>query len=197
MTQSPATLLPTDPVAPGVPPVQARHSEAVLACHRYQGASNDCGPFCVAMLVEAVGGRSLDPAALARRLDRPRWRGLWGLLPLVRRIPGFSTFPWGLVDALAAQGLRARWQRGSSAEELRGWLGAGLGVIVLYGEWRPKPWAHYVVLLAHDPVKGWGVADPDRQEAQLRWLPDATFRRRWRAMGRIAVIAGPGGPSPT
>lgn len=196
MPQGPATPAGQPLAAAPLHPVRAAHSQAVLACHRYQGDSNDCGPFTVAMLVEALSGRQVDAAGLARRLERPRWRGLWGFLPLVRRIPGFSTFPWGLVDALELHGLRARWQRGCNPSELRGWLDAGLGLVVLYGEWRPKPWAHYVVLLAHDPALGWGVADPDRPKAELRWLPEATFRRRWQAMGSIAVIAGPGGKAP-
>lgn len=189
MTQTPS-------LQPSAAPVSAAHVGRVIACHRYQGDSNDCGPFTVAMMVEGMTGAVVDPEALARDLGRPRWRGLWGFLPLLRRIPGFSTFPWGLVDALSSLGMRARWQRACTEAELRGWLGAGLGIIVLYGAWSPKPWAHYVVLLAEDPERGWGVADPDRPTAELRWIDHQTFARRWVAMGRIAVLAGGGGPMP-
>ncbi|HQZ71552.1 MAG TPA: hypothetical protein PK826_09550 [Anaerolineae bacterium] len=172
--------------------VTAAHSQSVLAGHCFQGDSNDCGPFTVAMLVHGLTGGSVDPAGLARQLDRPRWRGLWGFLPLLRRIPGFSTFPWGLVDALGLYGMRARWQRGCTEAELRGWLAAGLGIVVLYGAWTPKPWAHYVVLLAEDPERGWGVADPGRSSKDMRWIDRESFARRWRAMGRVAVVAGGG-----
>lgn len=188
MAQTPSTHI-TAATPAGI---RAAHSERVLSCHRFQGDSNDCGPFTVAMLVEGLTGRGVDPSILARELDRPRWRGLWRALPLLRRIPGFATFPWGLVDALRQHGMRARWQRGGDEAELRGWLKASLGVVVLYGGWSPRPWAHYVVLLAEDPERGWGVADPGRPTAALRWIDRDSFARRWRRMGRVAVIAGGG-----
>jgi len=187
MRQSPTTSPP-----PGF--VTSTYCEAVLACHQFQRHSNDCGPFCAAMVIGALTGRRLDPVALAREMDRPRRRAILGVLPLVRRWPGSATFPWGMVDVLREHGLRARWRALAGADTLRAGLDAGHLFIPIIGAIRPKPWAHYLVLLAHDPARGWGFADPESREGVLSWRTDERFARRWRTYGRQVIeVMGVGG----
>jgi hypothetical protein len=159
------------------------HAEDIIRHHAYQGATNDCGPYCVAMIVNAVSPFDVVAAQLARELDRPTWRGLH---PVVRRVPHSATFPWGVVEALTANGLRAAWRMGATAARLRSALAANRLPMVVLGGWRPL-WGHWVIVLGWDPERGWALADPGRPEMALRWYPEAKFARQWRAMGRTVV----------
>ncbi len=172
-------------------PVTSAHAESVLACRRQQTHPNDCGPFAAAAIIQALTGRPVVAEELAAALDRPRRRGLWGILPLVRRLPRYATFPWGVADALRQHGLQAGWRFGMEAEDLIERLARGELLVPIVGAWRPKPWAHYMVLLAHNPGRGWGFADPASPHQALRWYADADFRDAWSAMGRMAVTIPP------
>jgi hypothetical protein len=164
------------------------HAAAVLHHHAFQGDTNDCGPCCAAMVMGAASQRVVAAAALARQMDRPVWRGPW---PMVRRVPRSATFPWGIVDALAASGIPACWRLGGSVEALRGALLRGHLPLLVIGNWRPF-WIHWVILLGWDPRRGWGVADPSIAEAKIEWRCQAQFERWWQAFGRIQVLAKPG-----
>lgn len=171
--------------------VTSAHAEPVLACHRQQTHPNDCGAFAAAMIITGLTGRPVVAEDLAKALDRPRRAGPFGLLPFVRRVPRQATFPWGVVDLLREQGLAARWRLGLAPEDLIAHLAAGGMVATIIGSWSWKPWAHYMVLLAHNPDRGWGFADPASRHASLRWMEDEEFEARWRAMGRMAVLVAP------
>jgi hypothetical protein len=139
-------------------------------------------------MVIGAASHAVAASALARQLDRPVWRGLW---PVVRRVPRSATFPWGIVDALAASGIPARWRLGGSAEALRGALLNGQLPLLVIGGWRPF-WIHWVILLGWDPRLGWGVADPSIAEARIEWRREEQFERWWQTFGRIQVLAKPG-----
>ncbi len=177
-----------DPTAPTAAIRQtSAYADAVLAAHQCQRQSNDCGPFSAMMVIHALAGQSLDPLDLARQLDRPRPRAILGLLPLVRRWPRSATFPWGMVDLLHEHGLDACWRVLALEHELRAGLRRGQLQIPIVGAWRPKPWAHYMVLLAHDPERGWGFADPASERHELAWRADAKFSSQWRNFGRVVI----------
>lgn len=171
------------------------HADAVLAAHCHQGASNDCAPYAAAMILNGVLGADVDPAVLARELDRPRPRGLVGRLPLVRRVPRSATFPWGVVDALRQHwrcsdtAIDVGWRIAVGSDALRAGLARGHLLLPYIGGFWPRPWGHVVVLLAWDAERGWGVADPQVPGAEMTWIPDRTFRRRRRALAGLLVVA--------
>ncbi len=169
------------------------HARRVLAAHQYQGRTNDCGPFAAAMILNALTGSRLDGGTLAREMDLPRRSGV---LPILRRIPGHATFPWGLVDILRARGLYAWWKAMSRERDLRSCLVAGCLAVPIIGSWRHR-WAHYAVLVAWQPGLGYGFADPGRGGGAVVWIRSAEFARRWTSFGRTAVyvrLARPGEP---
>lgn len=159
------------------------HAAGVVRHHEYQGATNDCGPYCAAMIINALSPYDVVATQLARDLDRPAWRGLF---PVVRRVPGAATFPWGLVDALTAIGLRAGWRMAATPDRLRLALAANRLPMVVLGGWRPF-WGHWVVVLGWDAARGWALGDPGSPDSALRWYPEAKFARQWRALGRTVV----------
>lgn len=177
------------------PAITSPHAGAVLAAHCHQGATNDCAPFAAAMVLNGILGAGVDPVGLARGLDRPRPRGLAGILPLVRRVPGSATFPWGVVDAIRLHGRRegwrmdATWRAFAGRDALLSGLVQGDLLLPYIGGYRPRPWGHVVVLLAWQAGRGWGLADPQSPDAELTWISEARFRARRRAMAGILVRA--------
>jgi len=139
----------------------------------------------LAALCGPEGARS--PDVLAQAMARPRPRAVLGVLPLVRRIPGWATFPWGVVDMARLAGLHARWRPLAGTDRLLASLARGEVPLVVVGGWRPRPWAHYAVLAAWDAERGWGFADSLSPSAEIVWRPDDAFRRQWRAFGQLLV----------
>jgi len=178
------------------PALLSPHAPALLAAHACQGESNDCGPFALSMALAALRpDRAVPPEHMVRVMARPRPRAILGLLPLVRRIPGWATFPWGVADAARQAGLRARWRVFGTTDALVAALARGEVPIAFLGGWRPRPWGHIAALVAWDGVRGWGFADSLSPEATITWRPDDAFRRRWRALGNQWVALG-APPSP-
>ena len=173
--------------------------------HRYQGDTNDCGPFCVAIAVNGLRGQVLlEGPTVARRMERLRWgRGLLPI-PTLDKVPGWATLPWGLSDELRRHGFRARWRLFGTRDRLRRNLIDGRITIVAVGEpfrfveGRWRGWAHLKLLYAWDPERGWAFADPgiaprpgDPWLARgIGWQDDGTFVRQWRRMLRFMVEVG-------
>ena len=184
--------------------VVSPHADALRTAHRYQGDSNDCGPYVVTTIVNALQGLHLEPAQVAEAMNQPAWRGR---RPVVRRVPGWASFPWGLVDILGRFGLTARWRARARVAELVPALEQGWVLVPFLGGWRPwPPWGHVAVLVAHSPndvpdygpdhspedgPRGWGMVDPMTRTNELYWRSEADFSARWRALGNLLVEVAP------
>ncbi len=154
--------------------------------HQWQGWTNDCGPFSTAIVTNAMlEAHAVDGALLAQSMTGRT---------IPERIPNWATFPWGVVWALRRMAIRARWRVGASESRLVRNLDEGRTTIVIVGEplrfekWEYKGWAHYKVLYAWDPDKGWAFVDPaaSRSTVYTYQKPEA-FRRQWTLMGRQLV----------
>lgn len=146
--------------------------------HQSQGPSNDCGPYTAAIVINALTGAAVDGARLAEEMDKPRWPG-WPLpLPVIRRIPRWATFPWGMVDVFQQYGLKARWRIAAGEHDLVLALRQGRIAMPTIGTWRPLS-AHIKPLAAYHPELGWGFVDPAGPPG-LSWQSPQSFRREWR-----------------
>ncbi len=163
------------------------HLRSLLLAHQWQGKSNHCGPFAAAIVLNALMKTRVTGHDLARELNRPRWIGP---LPLIRRIPNWATFPWGVVDALRQHGLRAEWRWATPPHLLHEGLQRGWVLLPIFGQWRPL-WAHLAVLAAFHPELGWGFVDSAHPHPNLVWRDAETFLRQWRNYGRMLVLAYP------
>ncbi len=156
--------------------------------HQFQGKTNDCAPHTVAIVVNAYRDEPLlDGDNVAKVMNEPRWR----LAPLprlvVRRIPNWATFPWGIVDVLAENGIRARWRPGASPADLQKALDEGRVPMPIIGElkWRGT-WAHVKPLVEIDPQRGYGFVDPASQ-SELSWQSKDDFERLWKNLWHLLV----------
>jgi hypothetical protein len=163
--------------------------------------TNDCGPTSLAIAANAL-------------LDREAFRGPdvaeemshvvfeWRPIPhlMVPRIPGWATFPWGIVHAFRKQGFGARWRLFGTAERLQRNLLANRITIVVIGEplrwerWTYRGWAHFKILFGHTPGRGFLFVDPGYSlggdswsRHGLFWQEEAAFLRQWRNMLRITI----------
>jgi hypothetical protein len=164
-------------------PLQSPLAAKVLECLQFQGQRNDCGPFTTATIINALHGKGLDPIELAEKMNKPAWRGP---LFVVRRVPNWATFPWGIVDVLREHGLNARWRLFTPASRLFEGLARGQVLMPIIGEWKPM-WAHVMTLVAWDPERGWGFANTQYDHRQIDWHPDKRFRHQWRNLGQILI----------
>jgi hypothetical protein len=164
--------------------VTSRHTEAVLTSLQWQGKSNNCGPFTTATVLNAVLGLNISGRKLAVLMNKPVLRGR---RLVIRRIPNWATFPWGMVDVMREHGLNASWRFFAGPDDLLNGIAQGWLLMPVIGSWRPL-WAHVLTLLIWDAEKGWGFANTGVNAHGLYWIDEGDFLKKWRAMGRLLVI---------
>ncbi|MCS6908760.1 MAG: hypothetical protein RML93_12890 [Anaerolineales bacterium] len=153
----------------------------------YQGNRNDCAPFTAATLIHAFTNQKVDPVELSREMNRPAWRGL---LPVIRRIPNWATFPWGVVDVLRQYGVSASWRLFLPVQELLCRLSMPILHLPILVSWKPL-WAHIMTLIAYRPGHGFGFANTQSPRAEIDWLTEKRFLQLWEAACRCTVIVDP------
>lgn len=164
--------------------IQSPHLHQVLSALQYQRGSNHCGPFTTATVINALCAERLDGARLAEEMNHPAWRGPF---PVIRRIPNWATFPWGMVDVFRQHGLRASWQFLGNPKLLKEELPLGFVFMPVIGSWFPL-WSHVITFLSWHPGRGWGFANTQSRRQELYWLIEDRFLAQWRAMGNLLVI---------
>jgi len=160
--------------------------------HRHQGSSNDCGPYSVMFVANALLERDIvDGDALARKMEGPP--SVSGSL-IPGRIKGWATFPWGVARALRGYGLRVRWRVGAALRDLYASLNRKHPTIVIVGDplrfvnGKYAGWSHYKVLYAWDPDEGFAFVDPAAEDDVAFSTQDAaSFHSQWSAMGRQLI----------
>ncbi len=169
-----------------IPEERIELSLPVARYHVHQRDSNDCGPYCVAMVANTLyAGSFVNAAVLAAELDQ---RGF------PERIPGWATLPWGVVASLRRLGLRACWRVETSLKRLFTNLRQNCITIVIIGEplrfegrqW--QGWSHYKILVAWNPERGLGFDDPFTARADgMTWQQLGEFRQQWAWMGKQII----------
>ena len=160
--------------------------------HQYQALTNDCAPFTTAIVANTLTGKNLQGLELAEEMNRPRLAPGPIPYPVIRRIPNWATFPWGIADELRRQGVAARWRFGAQEADLRGALEENRVAMPIIGElmrWRDgrlRLWAHVKPLFAFDPAQGWAFVDP-ASARPVTWQGPAEFADLWRSYGHLLV----------
>lgn len=167
-----------------MPAIFSPHKDEILNALQYQGKRNDCGPFTTTTVLNALQGLSLDPIQLSDEMDKPVWRGI---VYVVRRVPNWATFPWGMVDIFRSYGLHAKWRLFATTQYLKESLPQAKVLMPIIGEWRPTAWAHVMSLVAYDDDQGWGFANTQHNHHNIDWFSNDIIMRRWKAMGHLLV----------
>jgi hypothetical protein len=152
------------------------HFDEVQMSHMYQGNSNNCGPCSAAIVLNALINLLVTGNDLSTELNSISWRGI---IPVVRRIPNWATFPWGLVDLFNNYGIRSRWKIFSKQTDLLSAVVGGKTPIVIIGVWRQR-WSHYKILAAYDEKLGFGFIDPGSRSSNISWQREDEFLSQWR-----------------
>lgn len=173
--------------------IESSHTPKYLQKHQYQGQSNDCGPYCTAILLNYMRKTDIRGEQLGELMNKIAWKGIF---PVIQRIKNWATFPWGVCEQFRAHGVKARWRVFTRPEILLSNLVRNIHTILIIGELRPKPWAHYLILSAYDAQKGWGFINSALSSPRIDWIPEAKFEQMWRAYGRISISIEPVSPRP-
>lgn len=152
----------------------------LLKYHQYQGQTNDCAPFTIAIVVNTMRDEKvLDGWKLAREMNKPRINWVGPLpLPVIRRIPNWATLPWGIADVLKLNKVPCRWWFGATTDDLHRALNEGRIAMPVIGELKPL-WAHVKPLAAYHPHVGFGFCDPASNGSDLAWQSEKEFERLW------------------
>lgn len=159
-------------------------TDQILENLQYQGSSNDCGPYTTATIINAFRGQNLNGDELAAMMNRPRRRFF---LPVIRRVPHWATFPWGMVDVFRDFDLQGRWWFRVPESYLKPAIRTGHVLMPIIGELRPKPWAHVQTLVGWHPERGWGFANTQYRRKEITWQPHSDFQEKWNRYGRLLV----------
>ena len=150
---------------------------------QHQGITNDCGPTTAAVVINSLKNTNLNRKILAQQMNKPR---KIGNRPIIRRIPNWMTFPWGMVDIFHEYGLNASWKFNASFDYLKESLVNGKILMPIVGSWKPI-WAHVMTLLVCSPGNYWGFANTQIELKEIFWVHDKVFRKQWGMMGNLLV----------
>lgn len=191
---------------PDLTGVAVRLRKPVYRYHQFQGPTNDCGPTSLVIAVNALAGvGELEGAVMAREMNR--FRLAWRAFPYIglSRIPGWATFPWGIVHQLRERGVRGRWGPFGTVDRLLRNLSEDRITIVAVGEpfrWekgRYRGWAHLKVVYGYGAGRGFLFVDPamrptgspDAMEYHgLSWQGESEFLRQWANVLRVYIEVG-------
>jgi len=167
--------------------IQSKYLDILRSAHQYQGITNDCGPFCTAIVLDALALLSVGGAEISHAMDKPL---KIGIIPFPRRISNWATFPWGIVHIMKEHGLIARWRVFCKPALLKEILVKGYIPIPIVGSWKPLR-SHYKILVAYDEQKGWGFIDPARAAGEVFWDSHDRFQKQWKNMACTCLVVDP------
>jgi len=152
------------------------HLEQIKKSHLFQEKSNNCGPFCVAVILKAMRNLETNGIDLSEAINKVRWAGI---VPIIRRIPDWATFPWGLVDLFRQYKVKSKWRVFCTKDNLEKIISKGEIAIVLIGSWKQK-WSHYKILVSLDHQLGYGFIDPGIEGSYVSWQNEVDFMKQWK-----------------
>jgi hypothetical protein len=164
--------------------ITSPYTDKLIQNHQFQAQSNNCGPFCAAMSINMIKGTHLDGNDLAASMNRPRFNIIF---PIIRRIPDYATFPWGIVDTLGQNKINASWKFFYTFSDLSTLLPGTNLLIILTATYEPLN-GHYRILvsLEDDQI---GFIDPAYPVNGIHYQPRPSFLLEWQnAFNPIIMI---------
>lgn len=166
---------------------ESAYSQILIQNHEFQESKNDCGPFCAAIVLNALSTNTISGSALSNHFNRITWKGIF---PHIYRIPNWATFPWGIASWLRNSGINARWKTQVTTEYLKSKLNDTIFIVTIGSLW--PLWAHYKILVAIDANLGWGFVDPATPSSSTSWQANRSFVSQWSRFGHMVIEIKPG-----
>jgi hypothetical protein len=163
--------------------IKTKYTERLSASHLFQGSTNNCGPFSAAIILKMFDHPNINGEQISKELGKIHWKGI---IPLIRRVPNWATFPWGVADLFSQYGMTAKWRWLCTYSHLIENIKTDKITIVLIGSWL-SGWAHYKILVAADTQNGLGFIDPGFKNPQICWQPLGEFLTQWRFFARSII----------
>jgi len=174
------------------------------AYHRYQGNTNNCGPYTLSIVGNAlVDEERFDPDIVAEEMNRVSLVARPFPHPFVSRIRNWATFPWGITRYLQEHGFQSRWRTRGTLERLFANLHQQIATIVMIGEILKSDdrwfagwgWGHVKALYGYASQAGFAFVDPgcpkDPSDAWgsqgIFWQDQISFYREWSNLLRIYI----------
>jgi hypothetical protein len=159
-------------------------TEKLRLNHQFQAQSNNCGPFCAAMSINTIKGTHVDGNDLALGMNHPSFSFIF---PVIRRIPDYATFPWGIVNVLGQNSIKSNWRFFFTFSDLSILLPENYLLILLTATYKPLN-GHYRILvsLEDDQI---GFIDPAYPNSAIHYQPRPSFLLEWQnAFNPIIIV---------
>ena len=166
--------------------IKSPHIEKLEENHQFQGKTNNCGAFSAAIILSTITPKNIDGSQLADDLNKIRWNGV---LPVIRRIPNWATFPWGVLDVFKTSGIRTKISLFTKKEKLVQVINSGNIAITVNGGYKPL-WAHYKIPVLYSGDQ-FGFVDPAYSKKQISMQNSDGFYTEWSRYGRIMIEVFP------
>lgn len=163
----------------------SQYADKLRENHLFQEDTSDCGPYVIAMSLNAMSVNAFSGIDISREMNASHWLFF---IPLIMRIPSWATFPWGITWYVRRKGLQSNWHIFATRNSLIDNINKPHLQIVLVGGYKPL-WAHYKILVAYDEATDeFGFIDPGSPLSNIVWQKSAVFYNEWRHYGRLRVI---------
>ena len=164
---------------------KSRYIDKLRENHLFQEDTSDCGPYVIAMSLNAVLHNMFSGVEISKAMNALHW---WFIIPVIMRIPSWATFPWGITWYVRRHGMQSTWRVFATRKSLIESIVKPHLQIVLVGGYKPL-WAHYKILVAYDELTDeLGFIDPGSRLPNIIWQKSEVFYNEWRHFGQLRVI---------
>ena len=158
--------------------------DKLIDSHQYQGHSNDCGPYSISIVLNALNISKISGTSISKSLSGISWKGI---IPTFYRFPNGGTFPWSIAKVFREYNLYCKWSVFNTRDEIINQLCNNSIVLLLIGQIYPI-WAHYVICVAYSMENGFGFVDPGSSSNNVVWVSEQNFMSYWKTYACSKII---------
>jgi hypothetical protein len=163
--------------------IESPFKSELLANHQYQGKTNDCGPVCMAIILNTLKSTSIDGLSLGQKLNKTKWmKGL----PKVYRIKDWIVFPWGITASFREHEVKTKIHINKNIGWMFQQFSDGKILIPIVGRWKPL-WGHYFIPVAWEKNNKIGFCNPAKNSNKIDWMQESDFIKYWKWSFNMAL----------
>jgi len=156
----------------------------LINSYQYQGLTNDCGPFSISIILQALKVSKITGTDLSKDMKGLHWNGIY---PNIYRLRNGATFPWGILKILRKYNLHCKYYVFTSEEKIIRYMKEKNIVILLVGKLFPL-WAHYMIFGKYSALKGYGFIDPGNNKNKISWIIKDDLKNIWKTYAYSCIV---------